>query len=324
MPVPIILATTTLVAVPRPRLRRKSGEVFTTGQIHTIRRGFLHELIQSAGTTFSVYTDVATVSRVILVHWNATEAEACLLRLRRARHNVRLHAPQGAPGVRLLREHPPDAFVIDLNRLASNGCAVAVLLRQQKATRHIPIVFVGGEPEKVARVRKLLPDAVYTEWGGIRRALQQAIKRPPANPVVPATMDAYSGTPLPKKLGIRGGLVVALLGAPPGFRRTLGELPDDVRIQEQARSRADLIVFFAKSRAEVERRLPGAIRALAEGGRLWMTWPKKTSGVAASLTQADVRQVGLGAGLVDYKICAIDDTWSGLCFARRRSKKATR
>ena len=121
-------------------------------------------------------------------------------------------------------------------------------------------------------------------------------------------MEAYSGTPLPKKLGVREGAVVALLGA----------LPVGVRLQEQARSRAHLIVLFAKSRAELERRLPAAIRALAEGGRLWVAWPKKASGVAARLTQADVRSVGLGAGLVDYKVCAIDATWSGLCFARRR------
>ena len=262
--------------------------------------------------------------RVILVHWNAAEAEDCLARLRRAGHEPRLCAPQGGPGVRALREERPDAFVIDLSRLPSNGCGVAVLLRQQKATRQIPIVFVGGEPEKVARVRKLLPDAAYTVWSGIRRALQQAIKRPPATPVVPATMDAYSGTPLPKKLGIRAGSVVALLGTPSGFRRTLGELPKDVRVHEQARPRAELIVLFAKSRAELERQLPGGIRALAEGGKLWIAWPKKASGVAASLTQADVRGVGLGAGLVDYKICAIDETWSGLCFARRGPKKATR
>jgi len=264
------------------------------------------------------------MSRLVLVHWNAAEAAECLARLRRAGHHGRHHAPQGGPGLRAVRRERPDTFVIDLSRLPSNGCGVAVLLRQQKATRQIPIVFVGGDPEKVARIRKLLPDAVYTDWSDIGRALQRAIKRPPANPVVPATMDAYSGTPLPKKLGIRAGSVVALLGAPPRFERKLGTLPVGVRILKRAQSDADLIILFAKSRGELVRRLPVAIRALAEGGKLWIAWPKKASTVAATLTQADVRQVGLGAGLVDYKICAIDATWSGLCFARRRSEKATR
>lgn len=264
------------------------------------------------------------MSRLILVHWNAAEARERLQRLRRAGHDVRHLAPQGGPGLRALCRELPDAFVIDLSRLPSNGCAVAVLLRQQKATRRIPIVFAGGEPEKVARVRRLLPDAVYTAWSGMGRALHRAIKNPPASPVVPATMDAYSGTPLPKKLGIRADSVVALLGAPPGFERTLGKLPEGVRVCWQARSRTHLIVLFVKSRGELERRLPAALRALAEGGRLWIAWPKKASAVAASLSQTDVRRVGLGAGWVDYKICAIDDTWSGLCFARRRSKKATR
>jgi CheY-like chemotaxis protein len=264
------------------------------------------------------------MSRLILVHWNAVEARQPLEQLRRAGHDVRHLAPQGGQGLRAVCRELPDAFVIDLSRLPSNGCAVAVFLRQQKPTRHIPIVFVGGDPEKVARIRKLLPDAVYTAWRDVGRALKRAIKRPPGRPVVPATMDAYSGTPLPKKLGIRADALVALLGAPPGFERKLGTLPEGVRVRKRARARAPFIVLFAKSRGELERRLPAAIRSLAEGGRLWIAWPKKASAVAASLTQADVRRVGLGAGLVDYKICAIDDTWSGLCFARRRSKKATR
>lgn len=136
---------------------------------------------------------------------------------------------------------------------------------------------------------------------------------------MPGTMDGYSGTPLPKKLGIRAGSVVALLGASARFEQTLDALPDNVRLQKHARGRADVIILFAKSRTDLDRRLSAAIRALAKGGRLWIAWPKKASGVPCDVTETVVRELGLGAGLVDYKISAMDETWSGLCFTRRRT-----
>ncbi|MCK5620082.1 MAG: DUF3052 family protein [Candidatus Krumholzibacteria bacterium] len=134
-------------------------------------------------------------------------------------------------------------------------------------------------------------------------------------------MDGYSGTPLPKKLGIKSNAVVVLLGAPAGIKKTLGRLPDGVRVKKQARGKADVIVLFAKSVKDLERRFPVATRVLIEGGRLWIAWPKKASGVPSDLTQAVVRSTGLDAGLVDYKISAIDETWSGLCFTQRRAKR---
>jgi hypothetical protein len=126
---------------------------------------------------------------------------------------------------------------------------------------------------------------------------------------------------LPKKLGIKPGSVVALLGAPKGFEKTLGALPDDVRLRNQARGRSNVTLLFAKSRAVLERRFPAAARALDEGGRLWLLWPKKASGVATDLNQNEVRAFGLAQSFVDFKISAIDETWSGLCFTRRRGKR---
>jgi CheY-like chemotaxis protein len=170
------------------------------------------------------------MSRVILIHWNAAEAQERAGRLRSAGYQPDTFTPQDAPALRSLRESPPDAFVIDLSGLPSQGCAVATMLRQQKATRLIPIVFVGGDPEKVARVRGLLPDAVYTEWSRIVGALRKAIENPPTEPAVPGTMDGYAGTPLPKKLGLRTGSTVALLGAPAGFDKKLDPLPENVHL----------------------------------------------------------------------------------------------
>ena len=258
------------------------------------------------------------MSRVIFFHWNADEAKERAGRLRRHGHTVVTYSKQGGEGLRAFREKPPHAFVIDLSRLPSHGRAVATWLRQQRPTRLVPIIFVGGAPDKLRLVRKVVPDATYTEWTRIRGALSRAIANPPQKAVVPDTMAGYSGTPLPKKLGIKVGAVVALLGAPKHFERTLGQLPDDVQLKRQARGTADLIVMFARSRADLDRRFPAAKRALTDKGGLWIAWPKKASGVATDLTQNDVRGIGLKSGLVDYKICAIDETWSGLLFSRRR------
>jgi hypothetical protein len=136
--------------------------------------------------------------------------------------------------------------------------------------------------------------------------------------VNPGALAGYSGTPLPKKLGIKSGKTVALLSEPKGFRETVGPLPHDIQIRNQARGKADVIVLFVKSTAELKRRLPGAMRMMADGARLWLAWPKKASGTATDLTQQLVRQTGLATGLVDFKIAALDPTWSGLAFTRRR------
>jgi CheY-like chemotaxis protein len=260
------------------------------------------------------------MSRVALIHWNAAEAEERAARLRKAGHRAEL--PDGQSGaIRALRENPPNAFVIDLSRIPSQGVAVATWLRQQKATRPVPIVFVDGDQDRVARTREMLPDAEYTTWNEIRDALERALSNPPENPVVPGTMDAYSGTPLAKKLGIKASSVVLLLGAPMGFGRKLGTLPDGVKLSTRAQGKGNLILLFSTSYADLRRRFPIARRAMADRAGMWIAWPKQASGVATDLREPHVRAVGLEAGLVDYKICAIDATWSGLLFTERKKAK---
>lgn len=261
------------------------------------------------------------IPRVLLVHWKESEAAACAALLRGAGFEPVILQPDGMPSLRSLADDPPAAIVIDLDRLPSHGRAVATALRQQKGTRAIPLVFVAGIPEKVARIREAFPDANFSSWKKIGPALRTAIAAPPARPVVPETMSAYSGTPLPKKLGIKPGSVVLVLGAPPEFQNQLGPPPDGARFSRTART-ANLILMFNRSRAEFERRLPGAASKMKDGGGLWIIWPKKASGVQTDLTQNIVRETGLAAGLVDYKICAVDETWSGLLFVRRRNKKS--
>lgn len=128
----------------------------------------------------------------------------------------------------------------------------------------------------------------------------------------------YSGTPLPRKLGIKEGHRVLLAGAPHGFRDTLAPLPSGVRIDGRAsRDDYDVVLLFALRGSTLGRRLPALARRLAWAGGLWICWPKKASGVLTDLSDGAVRAAGLGAGLVDNKVCAVDETWSGLRFVYR-------
>ena len=138
------------------------------------------------------------------------------------------------------------------------------------------------------------------------------------------TSSGYSGTPLPRKLGIREGSRVAVVAAPKGFDAALGALPPGAQLRAHARGRLDVIVFFVTRRAELARRFPSFMRALEDDGGLWVAWPKKTSGVATDLGFDVVQRVGLDAGLVDNKVAAIDGTWSGLRFVYRVADRGRR
>lgn len=123
-----------------------------------------------------------------------------------------------------------------------------------------------------------------------------------------------SGTPLPRKLGIKPGQRIAFLGAPPEFGDALGALPEGVGAPRATLRGGplDLVVAFFAERRALERRLARLVAALDPAGALWIAWPKRASGVATDLTEDGVRELGLAAGVVDVKVCAIDATWSGL------------
>jgi hypothetical protein len=128
----------------------------------------------------------------------------------------------------------------------------------------------------------------------------------------------YSGTPLPMKLGIKPGHRLALLGAPEGFEL---ELPADVKVRRRAGGKADVIVSFHTARAGLERRLP-ALRAMMEpAAGLWIAWPKRASKVPTDITEDVLREIALPTGLVDNKVCAVDETWSGLRLVIRREHR---
>ncbi|MGB5872888.1 MAG: hypothetical protein WBG01_04555 [Bacteroidota bacterium] len=260
------------------------------------------------------------MKRVRFIHWNPTEARERARRIRKAGYVVVYRVPGDYKEFRSLRENPPDADVIDLSRLPSHGRDVGLALRQFKSTRHVPLVFVGGEKEKIERSMKVLPDAVFTSWSRIRSSLRHAIAHPPRKPSVPRSiMDPYSETPLVKKLGIKPESVVFLINAPKGFEQTVGALPRDAKLQRRSTGKRDLSIWFTTSEEELARGIRSMAKQIADGG-LWIVWPKKTSGVPSDLTQTIVRKVGLAARLVDFKVCAVDTTWSGLRFVRRKHR----
>ena len=220
--------------------------------------------------------------------------------------------------LRELADKPPAALVIDIGRLPAQGRDVGVALRTRAGTRGIPLVFIDGAEEKIARTREVLPDAVYTTRMEMAEAVARAIANPPTEPVVPSSnLAGYSGTPLPEKLGIKPDSTVALIDAPDSFVTTLGKLPDGVGFHQAAGAGAQVTLWFVQSLDAFE----DGIKHMADvagDGRLWVCWPKKTSGIVTNVTQNRVRSTGLATGLVDFKIAAIDATWSGLCFTRRK------
>lgn len=258
------------------------------------------------------------MARVTIVHWGTPSIGAHVTELAAAGFDVLVLSPDGGKELAPILADPPAAVVIDLDRLPSKGAAVGTLLRQRPATRRVPLVFAGGVEEKVAKTRALFPDAGFTAWRAAAGAIRRALAAPgAASPVVPGTMAGYSGTPLPKKLGIKPGSTVLLRNAPRGFEATLGELPEGARVTRRART-GDVVILFADTRSALERSFPAAVGDLGPKARLWIAWPKKASGVETDVTEPAIRAYGLERGLVDFKICAIDATWSGLCFTRRK------
>ena len=260
---------------------------------------------------------------VRLVHWKAEEAPERIERLRAAGFEATYRPLVTLDDMKALSADPGDAVVIDLGRLPSHGRELGVYLRSRKSSRGTPLLFVGGRPDKVQRVREVLPDASYAAWSDVGEALRSAISDAPAEPRVPTSgFEAYAATPLVSKLGIRAGYSVLLVDAPDGFAETLGPLPEGVTLYYRPVEPCRMGIWFATSRSDIAERLDDVLRGVADNGSLWIAWPKKASGVLSDLTQVVVRDTGLETGLVDYKICSIDRTWSGLLFTRRSRKQA--
>lgn len=135
-------------------------------------------------------------------------------------------------------------------------------------------------------------------------------------------MAGYSSTPLPKKLGIKESSRIALINAPKDFARALGELPLNAEIVTRVTKPLDIVLLFVLNERALIRDFEKLAKKLAGNGMIWVAWPKKSSGVATDLSFDRVQRIGLDSGLVDVKICAIDDVWSGLKFVIRLKDRA--
>jgi CheY-like chemotaxis protein len=258
--------------------------------------------------------------RVCLIYWNVIEAKQKASILESAGYEVD-YEPLAPQMLRKLKSNPPAAVVIDLSRLPSQGRDIAISIRHAKATRNIPIVFVEGERQKVKQVKTHILDAFYTGYNQIHIALKEAIAHPPEVTVIPKSIfEAYRHASLVKKLGIKPNTTLVLINSPKDFTKTLGKLPRSVTIQKQLSHQSDLIILFAETLKDLQNRMNKITGKLEPRGKLWIAWRKKTPETATAVTQIRVRKAGLALGLVDYKVCSIDATWTGLLFARRKPK----
>ena len=254
--------------------------------------------------------------RVLVIHYDPAEASSLAARLRREDFDADIYTGRGASGFRQIRAAPPDAIVIDLSRMPSYGRVMGALLREQKSTRRIPLVFVEGDPAKTPLVRQLLPDAVIASLPRLGPAIRKAILKPPAEPALPNP----TRLPLAGKLRIREGSKIAVVHPPEGFLENLGPLPAGARFERRAAD-AVIVLLFVKSSAALGRELPALARTIQRGRTLWIVWPKKSSRVAGDLTPARIVEMCSPLGLSGYKTCAVDETWSAMAVAPKGARR---
>ncbi len=251
------------------------------------------------------------VPRVRIVHWKASEAGPLLEACRAAGWQADYDPDEnGAAVSRGLRETMPDAVAIDLSRRPSSGRDVAVWLRNQKRYRHLPIVFVNGAAEKTEAIRALLPDTTFTETERLAAVLKAG---PPAGTVVPPSMmERYSDRTVAEKLGIADSTRVGVMDPPDDYAAALGVLPEGAEVVEGREQQVTL--WFIEDMDQLFRSLR-RMRTMAGRTKLWIVWRK---GSKNGVTQNGIREAAIEAGLVDYKICALNDGRSGILFARKK------
>jgi hypothetical protein len=258
------------------------------------------------------------MAQIRLVTWDPAAAREHARALKKAGFTVNASPLLTSGLIGQIRDDPPAVIVIDLDRLPSHGRAVAIVVHSGKSTQHIPIVFAGGDEAKVKIAREQAPWATFTDWPGAPAALKTALKNPKRAASAKTYMQHYAGSSLVKKLGFKPNLRTALLGAPEGFEEQLGDLPEGVEFETKVSTQTRMAIWFVRSLRELATETEYLSARLPAGASLWIVYPKQTSRFKVDFTQNEVRGAGLNAGLVDYKICAVDSDWTGLKFARKK------
>jgi len=258
--------------------------------------------------------------RVRLLHWDAGEAAKSVKCLAEAKYQVEYEEHFQPALMRAWRESPPDAFVIDLSKLPSHGKEIAIALRQSPATRYVPIVFCEGDEIKVNKIRALLPDAVYCSLSKLPSALRKALTNRPSKPVKPvAMMDRYASRTAAQKLGIKNSSRVAVVDPPRDYAKVLGEMPPGVEISDDTETGAHVTLCFTHDAASLQRML-SSYRSRAGATKLWILWRKGGSAAYGGVNERLVRESAIHLGLVDYKVCSVNEVWSALLFAPKRAQ----
>jgi CheY-like chemotaxis protein len=254
--------------------------------------------------------------RVRVIHWRESEAGPLLDAVRNCGFEPEyLPDPNGSEVARAVRNSPPDVIVIDLSRLPSQGREIAVWLRNRKSTRQIPLVFVGGEAEKVAKVKAVIPDAAYADASELGPVLRTACAGRAPNPVVPpSAMERFKNKTAAQKLGIVPSSTVAVIDAPRDYAAVLGDIPEGVEILEDPDAVQTVTLWFIRDSESMMKGIR-RMRAMASKTKLWLLWRK---GPSNRFREGSIREMGIANGLVDYKICSVNEKWSGILFARKK------
>ncbi|HYZ87048.1 MAG TPA: hypothetical protein VE621_21715 [Bryobacteraceae bacterium] len=256
------------------------------------------------------------MAKFALVHWNESEAEA---RVREASSKgVGLELLRLQPGrtVQTIRSVNPEALLIDLTRMPSNGRAVASVLRSQRSTCHIPILFVGGEPQKVEKALADAPGSQWCEWENIAKAIPKLLATAPKT-----VAKHHSEVPVAKKLNLLGGKTICVLNAPESFLALL-ESVDGLTVHDQLNRKFDSVLLFTTTMNELEAGLAAIFRRTFELP-LTLAWPKRASGADSELSMPLLREYLKEFGYIDYKVASIDKTWSAMLFSRARKRDST-
>jgi CheY-like chemotaxis protein len=252
-----------------------------------------------------------------LISWDEPRRERKTQELR----DMGLEVVAGAFGPQTLREFKAGLFsaaVIDLDKASMAGRDAAMALRQTRALCKVPIVFTGGLPEKVGRMRALLPEETYTDWTEVGEILKGILTGPMKEVARHSAFDGYAGVPLVQKLGVKAGSTVALVDPPQDFISKLPAIPEGVSFCSPLKE-ASLILWFVRSETELREKIEGLLPP-ARNQRIWIIWPKRSSTLRGDLTETIVRKLALSRGLVDYRISSIDADWTGLLFVKRKKE----
>jgi hypothetical protein len=254
--------------------------------------------------------------RIRIIHWKAKEAAELIAACRACRFEVEYLDADFPVQAKAIRANPPDALVIDLTCRPAQGRGAATAFRQSKYARYIPLIFVDGEPEKIAAVREWLPDATYATRSQLCAKVKAACAKRVVNPVIPPDLtETYKTRTVAQKLGIKEGSTVAVIDPPRDYTAALGVLPDGVDLLEDPDSIHPVTLWFVRD-PRIYQTGMRRMQALAGRTKLWVVWRKNATN---GLTQYVVRDTALEAGLVDYKICAVNQEWSGMAFSQRKT-----